>query len=173
MRQFKMEPTWKKSVVEYTQFFKDGVHLTREEGWRGATFLINIPETEEEFLEWCNEKGYETIEEVKEWYSHVFENEAIVDKYLAICGPDLGDKNFEMDDYDHEMVEMWDGCWADWTIATHGEISLTEEEKDELLERIEELYDEDHIEGLEQDGWEQTNYWVEIQCPVTLEECVD
>jgi hypothetical protein len=163
-----MEPKYKKSVVEYTQFVKDGVFLTREEGWRGATFIINIPETEEEFLEWCQARGYDTIEDAKETYGHIFENEDIVDKYLAICGPDLEEEFFEMEDYDHEMVEMWDGCWCDWTVTSRGENALTEEQKEELVEAIQEIYDEDYIDGLEREGWAQTEYWVEIQCSVTL-----
>ena len=46
MRHYKLAPTWKKSVVEYSTFMKDGILAKYELGWRWGDFLINIPETD-------------------------------------------------------------------------------------------------------------------------------
>jgi|TARA_B110000503_G_scaffold21500_1_gene32732 hypothetical protein len=172
MRHYKLAPTWKKSVVEYSTFMKDGILAKYELGWRWGDFLINIPETDEEFLEWVNKfSGFDTIEEAKENYSDIFENDSITDKYMAICGPDLESEFHELDDYDYEMLGMDDGCWSDWTISGFGSHDLTEEVKTELAEQLQEIYDEEYEEGLEQEGWTHKDYWTEIHGPVTLHEC--
>ena len=172
MRYYKLEPVYKKSVIEYTTFIKDDVLATYEVGWRWGEYLIKIPETEEEFLEWSNRyAGFDNVEEAKENYSDIFENDSIIDKYMAICGPDLESEFHEMEDYDHEMLSTWDGNWADWSVSSFGPNALTEEAQEELVEQIEEIYNEDYEEGLEREGWTHKDFWTEIHCAVTLVEC--
>ena len=57
MKHYRMEPTYKKSVVENTTYSKGGVIATYEEGYRWGQFVIHIPETEEEFEAWANRFG--------------------------------------------------------------------------------------------------------------------
>jgi len=45
MALWKIEPTWKKSLVEYTHYHKDGKEIIYELGWRGGSFTC---ETEDD-----------------------------------------------------------------------------------------------------------------------------
>ncbi len=57
-------------------------------------------------------------------------------------------------DYDWEMQDMEDGCWADWTFPE----DMPEEEQ----ERIQALWEEEWFDGLEGDGWynDETEHWI-------------
>ncbi|NBP56115.1 hypothetical protein EBU71_06190 [bacterium] len=57
-------------------------------------------------------------------------------------------------DYDWEMEEMIDGSWVEWTFPN----DMDEEEQ----ERIQELWDENSFEGLEEEGWvnDETEHWI-------------
>lgn len=57
-------------------------------------------------------------------------------------------------DYDWEMQDMDDGCWAEW----HWPEDMAEEER----ERIEAIWDEHWYEGMEADGWinDDTEHWI-------------
>jgi len=63
-------------------------------------------------------------------------------------------------EYDWEMQEMIDGCWVDWTFKD----DFDEQEQEE----IQELWNEEYFEGLENDGWfiNETEQW--IHGPITL-----
>ena len=82
--------------------------------------------------------------------------------------PDLSDYNPDKDQIelysvgDVEEMEQDDGCWSSWT--------WPEDMDDEERERLEELYDEEGDEGLENEGWtlEDTEYWV--SGPLDIEE---
>ena len=65
-------------------------------------------------------------------------------------------------EYDWELDMLDDGCWVDW--------DFPEDMSDEEQERIQELCEEDFIEGLEGDGWvnDDTEYW--FYGPLELEE---
>jgi len=63
-------------------------------------------------------------------------------------GYELGDS-----EYDWELDNLDDGCWADWTFPD----DMTEEEQEE----IQEAWEEDFYEGMEAKGWsnDDTEYW--------------
>ena len=63
-------------------------------------------------------------------------------------GYELGDS-----EYDWELDNLDDGCWADWTFPD----DMTEEEQEE----IQEAWEEDFYEGMEALGWsnDDTEYW--------------
>ena len=55
---------------------------------------------------------------------------------------------------DVDDMEQDDGCWEEWT--------WPDEIDEEEAERLEEIYNEDYDEGLENEGWvvDDTEYWV-------------
>lgn len=67
-------------------------------------------------------------------------------------------------DYEWEMEEMIDGSWVDWTFPE----DMDEEEQ----ERIQELWDEDSFDGLENDGWinDETEHWIYGPIKLTNED---
>jgi hypothetical protein len=64
------------------------------------------------------------------------------------------------DEYDWEMQQIDDGCWMEWEFPK----GMDEEEQ----ERIQELWNEDFYEGLENDGWENIDTEHYIQGPLQL-----
>ena len=56
-------------------------------------------------------------------------------------------------DYDWELDNLDDGCWADWTFPD----DMSEEEQEE----IQEAWEEDFYDGMEALGWsnDDTEYW--------------
>jgi len=68
-------------------------------------------------------------------------------------------ETFEVDS-DWELVELDDGCWADWGFPD----GLTEEEQAE----IETAYDDNHYEGLEELGWSQCDTEYYLGAPLKL-----
>jgi hypothetical protein len=60
--------------------------------------------------------------------------------------------NLSDSDYDWELVNMDDGCWADW--------EFPEDMPKEEQAKIEEAWEEDYFEGLEELGWscDDTDY---------------
>jgi hypothetical protein len=63
-------------------------------------------------------------------------------------GYELGDS-----EYDWELDNLDDGCWADWTFPD----DMSEEEQEE----IQEAWEEDFMAGMEALGWsnDDTEYW--------------
>ena len=172
MKYYRLEPTYKKSVVEQTLYYKDGVYANFEEGYRWGQFIIYIPETEQEFEDWTSRFG-KSLED----YEHVFSDDNIKDKYLAICGPDLECDYLTLEGLDHDMIELSDGCWSSWHVQTEplgsseeGEPLLPEEEED-LIDYLSELYDEGYGESVENAGWKVMDNWTEIQSTVTMVPC--
>lgn len=161
MRHYLIEPTYKKSVVEYELFkHDDGRILTREVGWRWGSFIIHVPETEDELKEWANTKGFGTISDARDGYGLESNEPFPPETFLPNESWDF----IELDDYDYEMVEMWDGCWEDWAINS-------EEDTSELEEELSEAYFENSLEGLNELGWNEFAYFVEIHTSVTVKEC--
>lgn len=82
--------------------------------------------------------------------------------------PDLSDYDENKDQIelyslgDVNDMEQVDGCWESWTWPK-------EMDSDEA-ERLEELYNEEYDEGLENEGWvlDETEFWV--SGPLELEE---
>lgn len=82
--------------------------------------------------------------------------------------PDLSDYDENKDQIelyslgDVYDMEQDDGCWEEW--------SWPEDMDTDEIERLEELYNEDGDEGLENEGWtlDDTEYWV--HGPLELEE---
>lgn len=64
------------------------------------------------------------------------------------------------DDYDWEMEEMSDGCWAEWIFP--------DDMSDEEREAIEAAYDDMWEEGLEELGWHNTDGEHFILGPIRL-----
>ena len=68
MKYFKLEPTYKKSLVEFYTFSRplsdlmEGAEkdakafLVKEIGWRWGDFTIEVPETDDEIAEWLEYK---------------------------------------------------------------------------------------------------------------------
>jgi hypothetical protein len=63
---------------------------------------------------------------------------------------------------DVELDSFWDGCWGEWDWAVSG---LTEEEQQE----IEEAWDDNGYEGVEDLGWNQTDTEVYFYGELSLE----
>lgn len=57
-------------------------------------------------------------------------------------------------DQEWEMEEMTDGCWSEWQFPD----DMSEEEQ----ERIQELWDENWFDGMEEDGWiaDDCEHWI-------------
>ena len=68
------------------------------------------------------------------------------------------------DDYEWELDEMWDGCWADITYPD----DMTDEEREEW----ENAWEEDGFEGLEELGWtnDDNEYWIYGPLELTNED---
>lgn len=150
MKEYIIEPSYKKSVIEWTSWAKEinGVnhYLQRELGWRWGSFVINVPETEEEIQAFVKEYGYEDLESLLEDYS--------VDSIEEIALPDPEDDEVQLDDYEYEMLDCWDGCWDDFAVHVYLEGGLDEDERSELAEAMQEIYEEGYEDAIEEDGWE-------------------
>ena len=124
MATWKIEPTYKKSVVEVMELYKEGVGTIRNElVWRWGEFTC---ETEDDTPP--------VLEE----------------------GVDLFDC-----DYDVEMVECTDGCSEDYDL---------DDIDDEEREKIEAFLEENSFLDLDgHDGWNFSESYMYIQCPVSVE----
>lgn len=180
MKYYRLEPATKKSVVETEHFQReDGLRLSVEVGWRWGEFKLSIPDTEEEILEFLQERGgYDTIQE---WMADYFGDEDIItedtplETYL-LPNPEEDD-TVELEDYEFEMLSTWDGCWEDYNVyAPYGkEVEFTEEEEDAILEALSEEGSSGLWDEWEEDhplhGWESVDCTYVIYNGFTLEEC--
>jgi hypothetical protein len=183
MKYFLIEPTYKKSVVEYNSFVKviNGVqtYATLEEGYRWGSFLMPIPETDEEIKAWLDSKDdASSLQEYLDWYHSVDEEEFNAMDTIDLAEymlPDPEDDSCLLtEDYgDAEMLDMWDGCWMFWNIRQNGdsENHLSEEESDQLSEEVEALYNEDYNESLEAADWEHCDFYTEIHSNLKITPC--
>jgi len=124
MTLIKLEPTYKKSVVDIEFFYNEetGVWVHYEQGWRWGTFFADV--TDEE------------LQELKDHNKHCEENNTHDDFEISALT-------------DFELNDTWDGVWAD--ISVH-KIGWTEEQKTELQETIEDS--EDWWDWLMENGFE-------------------
>ena len=167
MKQLIMEPTHKKSLLEYQVWTKeiDGhkVRATMELGWRWGSFYINIPDTDEEIIEWANNAFgqtdyYKTIEEVLNDYGcESVEEMQSTDRFL----PSIDEEHIELDEYDTEMIETWDGCWEDWSVYVPSDSEL---DSDVIKEEVEEGWYEDSWSYMEENGWLEEDCYFEMCC---------
>ena len=177
MKYYKIEPTYKKSVVEWTIFRREvegkPQFLRKELGWRWGSFLIQVPDTDAEKLEWAKDKGYDSVQEcLEDYYGHEdVDSNPDLAEYLL---PDPEDDYIELEDFESEMIECWDGCWDDWSIsipsADEDEV-MDEEEEDAILEAAQIAYDEEYEEGVESLGWTFVDCQFDICCTTTAVEC--
>ena len=183
MKHFRIEPTYKKSVIELSTFRRPLEELTgndedkgkfaylrKELGWRWGSFMISVPDTEEEIKEFLEERGsYESVAEyLADYYGEediIVESTTLQEYLLPSEDDDFVDLT---EDYDAEMLDCWDGCWEDWDIITNGPKLA---DVDEMIEEIEEAYSEEYEEGVEALGWQFIDNFFEIHCNVTVTPC--
>lgn len=172
MKTVLLEPTFKKSLLEFQVWEKeiDGkmVRATMETGWRWGSFLINIPETEEEILEWANERVgqsdyYTDMEHILGDYGQ----DTIEDLTKYVFCPNENDDFIEINDYDFEMQETWDGCWEEWTVKVPSDSDFDE---DEIREEVEEGWQEDSYDYMESNGWLEVETYYELHCNPKISE---
>lgn len=125
MATWKISNYHKKNAVERQFWVKDGVTVTKDEGFRWGHWTCESDEKPD--IDLKNPHGFEVLS----------------------------------GDYDWEMDSMDDGCWVEW--------NFPEDMDEDEQERIQELWDENWFEGLEDDGWvnDDTEHW--IYGPLILE----
>ena len=190
MKHYLLEPTYKKSLIEYTIFRRMNennkpIFLRKELGWRWGSFMISIPETEEEITEYLESHGYEGENAALEWAmdygftiadatTGVIEqpDEPIADLIKGQLLPSEDDEFVDVtEDYgDAEFIDAWDGCWEYWYVDSYL-VELDEEEKEAWVEEAEEAYEEMHEEGVEELGWEFVDTSFELHCPPKITPC--
>jgi hypothetical protein len=190
MKYFKIEPTYKKSLVEFTIFtrplsdFREDAKenqratLIKELGWRWGEFMVEVPETDEEVAEWLKwkEPGCESFYDLavdyglteldEETGEEVLPSDKTISELIEqLLLPDLEDDYIMLtEDYpDAEMQSTWDGCWEDWSIRSNGEI-LEGEDVEAMIEEVVEAYSEEYEEGVEELGWSFQDCEYEMHC---------
>jgi len=168
MKHYLIEPKVKKSVVE-REFFQrtreDGVveMLEMETGWRWGSFMINVPETEEEIQYLVDDWGVETLAEYLEDRGAETLEQALL--------PDLDEEELLLtEDYNADVLDCDDGCWV--TFSAYGK-GLDEEQREALVEQAQEAYGDDYYEGLENLGWQPEDVYYELHGGFELTECDD
>ena len=187
MKHFRIEPTYKKSVVEYTVFRRPlddltgneedkgkFAYLRKELGWRWGSFRIDVPETEEEIKEFLEERGgYDSVAEYLADYwgdEDIIVESTTLEEYLL---PSTEDDFVDLtEDYEAEMIDCWDGCWEEFIF--YGP-NWTEESQEELEASWEENQESDdgafsRYEFLEDNGWESIDCNFQIHGGVIVEE---
>jgi hypothetical protein len=193
MKHYLLEPTYKKSVVEYTAFRRkdeDGtqIWLRKELGWRYGSWTISVPENEEECMEYLESKGYVGDDAVFNWamdYGHTMTDpetkEEVLDPDTSLLElvtsqmlPSETDDFVDItEDYEHaEMIETWDGCWEYWTVSSYQK-EIDEDEQEAILEGVQEAYDEEYEEGVEDLGWTYVDTYYEMHCSPKITPCHD
>ena len=168
MKQYKVTPQHKKSVVEIEVYRKkdiDGkyIYAGKELVWRGGEFIISVPETDEEITQWV-----ETMNDNGCFWSRPMVTQMLLDKLNPFL-PSEDDTFVELDSYDFEMESTWDGCSEDWNIE-----GLDDAAKCELLiEHITEGYNESYEEWMEENDWEFVSHTTEFHCNPSIDEIVE
>ena len=194
MKYYKLEPSWKKSIVELDTFKRPLNELTNDEkdigkwaylvkelGSRWGSWSIVVPETDAEIAEWINaSEYYNDIEDVADQNGyHIIDADGhiVVDPDMTpfeimhkMLVPSIDATFVDItEDYpDAEMIEIWDGCWEDWDIRTGGAML---NDVDEMIEEITEAYGEEYEDGVEALGWTFTESVFEMTCNPIITEC--
>ena len=98
----------------------------------------------------CREEGYR-------WGTFYCESDTRPD--IDLSNP--GGFDLSYSEYDWELDNLSDGCWADWEFPD--DMSVEEQE------RIQTLWEENWYEGLEEDGWTLQDTEYEFYGPLILE----
>jgi len=106
---------------------------------------------------WCKDGKTIIREEGYRWGKFYCESDEKPD--IDLSGDD---EEYELggDEYEWELDELDDGCWADWTWPA--------DMSDEDREAIEEAWDENNFEGLEELGWSNDDTVYFFQGPLKL-----
>lgn len=188
MKYFLLEPTYKKSVVEWTLFQRkdeDGktINLRKELGWRWGSWLISIPETEEECMEVIKKRRCDTVLDYATEYGHTMTDPETKEEVLPedfniqeMLQSDLMPSETEesvdiTEDYnDAEMLETSDGCWEFWSVDSF-QVKIDEETSDQIIAEAEEAYGDNYEEGLAELGWQFADTYFEMSCSPKLTPC--
>lgn len=158
MKTYEVVPAFKKSLIE-TRFWRKpkdegNIFAEHETGWRSGTFIISVPETDEEIKQWLDDR--DMTEEDLEYVSFL---------------PTEDDEQVDLSDYDFEINDTWDGNWEEWRLSCYPENILTDDELSVMSEEVEEKWREDWEEALINDGWEELDSEYVIHGGVIIEEC--
>ena len=187
MKHYLLEPTYKKSVIEWTIFRRmdennKPIFLRKELGWRWGSWLISVPETEEEAMEYIKSQDYDNALDWAYDYGYTVTDDngdevldpdtSLVDMVATQLLPNEEDESVDItEDYgDAEMIECWDGCWEYWSVDSYL-VELDEEDKETWIEEAEEAYEEMHEEGVESLGWEFIDTMFEFHCSPKITPC--
>ena len=179
MKYYLLEPSYKKSIVEFDTFRRPMneitqndedkekfVYLEREMGSRWGQWFIAVPETNEEIKKWFKNSNYDGIHDFKEDYG--FDNLDGAELMHAVLVPNTDDESVYIDDTFFEFVESYDACWEDWNVrAFDTDLGDTSEMIDEIVD----AYGEEYEEGVEALGWEYVDSNMEMTCPPKIIEC--
>lgn len=124
MATWELSTDYKKNAIERSFWYKDGVTIVHEEGYRWGKFTTESDEKPD--IDLHNEDGYEIGEDENDW----------------------------------ELYSMDDGCWADW--------EFPDDMSDEEREKIENAWDDDFYEGVEELGWSQDDTEYHLHGPLRL-----
>lgn len=168
MKYFKLEPTLKKSIAEFTRWEQrlgngDAIHAEYEQGWRSGTFIISVPDTAEEVNQWLMDHEYD-IEDFG------MDIGAVRD----FAKPVSDSEYYELDDYDYVIEALEDSCWSDWNIEVHraSDTKMTAvSTDDDIAAVIAAAWEEQEFDGVEALGYTQGEMRYEITSTITLTEC--
>lgn len=187
MKYFIVEPTYKKSFVEYTLFHQKDeegktTSLRKELGWRWGSFMFSVPETEEEAYSYIKECGYDNLLDYASDYGFTILDEnkkEILDPEANVIEivsgqllPEESDSFVDItEDYPNaEFVDSWDGCWEHWEVFSYQK-EISEDEQQSIIEEVEEAYSEEYEEGVENLGWEFVSSYFEMHCSPKITPC--
>ena len=153
MKYFRIEPTYKKSLVEYYVFRKplsdltdDGPEgniatLIKEIGWRWGDFIATVPETEDEITEWLSYRDDGR-------YSNFYD--LAIDYGLT----ETDENGEEVLPPSKSIQEMIEGLL----------LPDLDDDVVQITEEVEEAYCEDYEEGVEALGWVFGECEYEMHC---------
>jgi hypothetical protein len=167
MKRYVITPRHKKSTIELQYWKKDidgvPVTVTYEECWRWGSFILDVPETQEEVDQWLeDEVGYNTIGECFEDYGVESIEEILLpslDEDIVLLTEDYGTY--------FELVETWDGCGSDFRAYSP---DLSAERLEEIEEEFAEGWCEGHYEWAEGEGWVEQGCDYEIHSGFEMKE---
>jgi hypothetical protein len=165
MKYFKLEPTLKKSIVEFTVWEQElpggvAIRAEHEQGWRRGTFIISVPETAEEVDQWLADHGYD----IKDFGTDITD-------VCKFAKPDPDAEFYELDDYDYILEALEDGSWSDWNIDVYDNTESAAFDIDDLIAVITAAWEEEGFDGVEALGYTQLESRYEISSTITLTEC--
>jgi hypothetical protein len=141
MANWKVSPYYKKSCEEHEYYVKDGDTIVRKTGFRGATFMVETSDARPPEFEFTFVPGGDGAQDSIDMYCCSVNN--IV--------------NVELD-------SMWDGWYEDIEFPD----SMDDDERERLMELIEEHGVYDALEN--EEGWLQSETEAWIWGPILIED---